>query len=148
MNVRAYLQSLEQFGIKLGLDQIRALVEHLGRPHDEFRSIVVAGTNGKGSVTAMIERALREAGYRTGRYISPHLVALEERFAVNGRAVDSGVLDRALGHVRDAAETPARIRPATSRRRRPRRSICSATRRSRSPCSRSASAAGWTRRTS
>ena len=105
MNVRAWLQSLEQFGIKLGLDQIRALVEHLGRPHEAFRSIVVAGTNGKGSVTAMIERALREAGYRTGRYISPHLVALEERFAVNGRAVDSGGLDRALGHVRDAAES-------------------------------------------
>lgn len=104
MNVRAYLRSLEQFGIKLGLDQIRTLLEHLGRPHDEFRSIVVAGTNGKGSVTAMIERGLRAAGYRTGRYTSPHLVALEERFAVNGEPVDGGVLDRALGHVRDAAE--------------------------------------------
>jgi dihydrofolate synthase/folylpolyglutamate synthase len=104
VNVRAYLQSLEQFGIKLGLDQIRALVEHLGRPQDEFRSIVVAGTNGKGSVTAMIERGLRAAGYRTGRYISPHLVALEERFAIDGKAVGAHTLDRALGHVRNAAQ--------------------------------------------
>jgi dihydrofolate synthase/folylpolyglutamate synthase len=105
VNVRTYLASLEQFGIKLGLDQIRALVEHLGRPHDAFRSIVVAGTNGKGSVTAMIERGLREAGYRTGRYISPHLVRLEERFAIDGVPVEAGDLNRALGHVRDAAAT-------------------------------------------
>lgn len=105
MNVRGWLHSLGQFGIKLGLDQIRALVEHLGRPHEDFRSIVVAGTNGKGSVTAMIERGLRAAGYRTGRYISPHLVDLEERFAIDGQPVAPETLDHALGHVRDAAES-------------------------------------------
>ncbi|HEY6356932.1 MAG TPA: hypothetical protein VIX35_01730, partial [Vicinamibacterales bacterium] len=68
---RAYLASLETFGIKLGLDQIRGLVAGLSHPDRAFRSVIVAGTNGKGSVTAMVERALRASGYRTGRYISP-----------------------------------------------------------------------------
>ena len=96
---RSFLDSLEVIGIKLGLDQIRALSDHLGRPQESFRSIVVAGTNGKGSVTAMVERGLRAAGYRTGRYISPHLVHLEERFAVDGVSVPPNVLDDVLGRV-------------------------------------------------
>jgi dihydrofolate synthase/folylpolyglutamate synthase len=74
---RAFLQSLETFGIKLGLDQIRGLVASLGHPDRAFASIVIAGTNGKGSVTAITERGLRAAGYRTGRYTSPHRVDLE-----------------------------------------------------------------------
>jgi len=101
---RSYLLSLEQLGIKLGLDQIRALVGHLGRPDEAFRSIIVAGTNGKGSVTAMLERALRAAGYRTGRYTSPHLVHLEERFAIDGRPVSTADLEKVAGRVRSAAE--------------------------------------------
>jgi dihydrofolate synthase/folylpolyglutamate synthase len=104
VNTLAYLASLEQFGIKLGLDQIRVLIEHLGRPGLEFRSIVVAGTNGKGSVTAMIERGLRAAGFRTGRYISPHLVRLEERFAIDGDAVSPHELDVSAARIRHAAD--------------------------------------------
>jgi dihydrofolate synthase/folylpolyglutamate synthase len=102
-DARAALLALEQIGIKLGLDQVRALVEALGRPDRAFPSIVVAGTNGKGSVTAMIERGLRAAGLRTGRYTSPHLVALEERFAVDGRDVTTGVFDAAARRVLAAA---------------------------------------------
>jgi dihydrofolate synthase/folylpolyglutamate synthase len=101
--VPAFLASLEQFGIKLGLDQIRALVEAMGRPDRDVRSIVVAGTNGKGSVTAMVERALRAAGFRTGRYISPHLVAVNERFAIDGRPIDDGTLAAAAARVEAAA---------------------------------------------
>ena len=82
-----YLFSLEQFGIKLGLDNIRVLCEALGHPDRSFASIIVAGTNGKGSVAATLETALRRAGYRTGRFTSPHLVRLEERFAIDGRPV-------------------------------------------------------------
>jgi dihydrofolate synthase/folylpolyglutamate synthase len=103
MTPRDYLSSLEQFGIKLGLDQIRVLVEHLDRPDQSFNSIIVAGTNGKGSVTAMIERALRAAGLRTGRYISPHLVRLEERFVVDGVEAASDEVDGAIERVRAAA---------------------------------------------
>ena len=69
------LFGLEQFGIKLGLENIRVLLEALGHPEAAWPSIHVAGTNGKGSVSAMTERALRAAGLRTGRYTSPHLAA-------------------------------------------------------------------------
>jgi dihydrofolate synthase/folylpolyglutamate synthase len=102
---REYLFSLEQFGIKLGLDQIRGLVRALGQPDQSFQSIIVAGTNGKGSVTAMLERALRAAGYRTGRYISPHLVRLEERFVVNGVEATPAEVDLSIARMRIAAKT-------------------------------------------
>jgi len=101
---RTYLQSLELFGMKLGLQQIRSLLGHLGRPDDAFRTIIVAGTNGKGSVTAMVERGLRTAGFRTGRYTSPHLVALEERFVIDGEPIDARTLDALIERVREAAE--------------------------------------------
>jgi dihydrofolate synthase/folylpolyglutamate synthase len=103
MSHRDYLFSLEQIGIKLGLDQIRSLNGRLGHPERAFRSIVVAGTNGKGSVAAMAERGLRAAGYRTGRYTSPHLIHIEERFAINGHPIDAATFDRAAGRVRHAA---------------------------------------------
>jgi dihydrofolate synthase/folylpolyglutamate synthase len=103
VTAREYLFSLEQFGIKLGLDQIRALVAALGFPERAYRSVVVAGTNGKGSVTAMVERGLRAAGYRTGRYTSPHLTGIEERVAVDGRPVDGREFDIIAERVRDAA---------------------------------------------
>jgi dihydrofolate synthase/folylpolyglutamate synthase len=67
----SYLFSLEQFGVKFGLANMRAIVGALGQPHRQFRSIHVAGTNGKGSVTAMVEAVLRAGGIRTGRYTSP-----------------------------------------------------------------------------
>jgi dihydrofolate synthase/folylpolyglutamate synthase len=99
----AWLFSLGQIGIKLGLEQIRALVAVLGRPDAAYRSLVIAGTNGKGSVTAMVERGLRAAGCRTGRYISPHLVRLEERFAVDGVPIETETLEILAGRVREAA---------------------------------------------
>jgi dihydrofolate synthase/folylpolyglutamate synthase len=96
---RAALFSLEYLGIKLGLEQIRALVMGLGGPDRAFPSIIIAGTNGKGSVSAMVERGLRAAGYRTGRYTSPHLVAIEERFAVDGVSIEPDVFDRSAARV-------------------------------------------------
>ena len=82
------LFALEQFGIKLGLDNIRAILAALGHPERAWRSVHVAGTNGKGSVVAMVERGLRAAGLKTGRYTSPHLDAIEERVAINGETID------------------------------------------------------------
>ena len=95
-----YLLALEKFGIKFGLANIRALAAALGHPETHFKSILVAGTNGKGSVTAMIDCALRAAGVKVGRYTSPHLVRLEERFAVDGVPVDSTLLVELIEHVR------------------------------------------------
>jgi dihydrofolate synthase/folylpolyglutamate synthase len=104
---RDYLFSLEQFGIKLGLAQITALLDQLGRPDRAYPSLLVAGTNGKGSVTAMTERALRAAGRRTGRYTSPHLVQIEERVAIDGQPIEPGLFDDiAAGIQRAAARLP------------------------------------------
>jgi len=99
-----YLHSLEQFGIKFGLQNIATIVERLGHPERAFRSVHIAGTNGKGSVTAMVDAALRAAGHRSARYTSPHLVDLTERFAIDGRPVSQADLVAAVGDVRDAIE--------------------------------------------
>jgi dihydrofolate synthase / folylpolyglutamate synthase len=96
----AYLFGLEHFGIKFGLENIGALAAALNHPERAFRSIHVAGTNGKGSVTAMIDSALRAAGHRAARYTSPHLLELNERFVIDGRAVTSPALAAAIADVR------------------------------------------------
>jgi dihydrofolate synthase / folylpolyglutamate synthase len=101
---RAWLFSLEHLGVKLGLDQMTKLLTALGNPHHRFPSVLVAGTNGKGSVTAMVDAALIAAGYRTARYTSPHLERLEERFVVSGREAPAADLDAALTRVRQAVE--------------------------------------------
>lgn len=90
-----YLFELKQYGVKLGLANIAVLCGALDHPERSFPSVIVAGTNGKGSVTAMLETALRTAGLKTGRFTSPHLVDLEERFAVDGQPVSRETLTRA-----------------------------------------------------
>ena len=82
-----YLKSLERFGIKLGLDNIRTLLGSLGSPASEYPSLIVAGTNGKGSVAAMLARILSGHGFRTGLYTSPHLVRVEERIRIGERLI-------------------------------------------------------------
>ena len=78
----AYLYGLQKIGIKLGLDNPRRLLSLLGNPQDSFKSVHVAGTNGKGSTSAMIASVLRTAGYRVGLFTSPHLVSFTERIRV------------------------------------------------------------------
>jgi dihydrofolate synthase / folylpolyglutamate synthase len=95
-----YLFGLEFHGHKLGLDNIRVITGALGDPQDASPSIVVAGTNGKGSVCAMAATALAAAGYRTGCYTSPHLVQVEERFAVNGAPVAAAELEQVVDDLR------------------------------------------------
>ena len=81
-----YLYALgnETKTIKLGLERISILLGALGNPQDACRMVHVAGTNGKGSVCAMVESVLRAAGRRTGMFTSPHLVEPTERIQVNG----------------------------------------------------------------
>ena len=104
MQLLPYLQTLEQFGIKFGLHNISALVDRLGHPERAYACVHVAGTNGKGSVTAMVDAALRAAGRRSARYTSPHLVDLTERFVVDGRAVSTDEVEAAAVAVRGAVE--------------------------------------------
>ena len=96
--------------MKFGLENIAALTAELGHPERAFKSIVIAGTNGKGSVTVMTETALRAAGIRAGRYTSPHLVRLEERFVIHGDEVETSDLRDALAAVRGAVDVLIRQR--------------------------------------
>jgi dihydrofolate synthase/folylpolyglutamate synthase len=95
----ARLFALEQFGIKLGLDNIRSILAALGNPERAYRSIHIGGTNGKGSVAAMVERGLRAAGLKSGRYTSPHLDRIEERVAINGVEVDAATFESVTADV-------------------------------------------------
>src|SRR5512139_584597 len=100
MHPLEYLFGLEFHGHKLGLDNIRVITDALGRPQDACPSVAVAGTNGKGSVCAMVSAALRAAGYRTGCYTSPHLVRVEERFAIDGTPVAAAELEAVVEDLR------------------------------------------------
>jgi dihydrofolate synthase/folylpolyglutamate synthase len=99
-----FLFSLERFGMKFGLANIARLCAALGHPEAAFPSVIIAGTNGKGSVTAMVDAAVRAAGHRCARYTSPHLVRIEERFVIDGREVDAEVLEAAAQLVKRTAE--------------------------------------------
>lgn len=102
-----WLFGQEARGIKFGLDNTIELLSRLGDPHRRFRSLHVAGTNGKGSVSAMAESVLREAGYRTGLYTSPHLVDFRERIRVGGECIGEKEMLRLAAEVRDIAESMA-----------------------------------------
>ena len=94
----ALLRPLELFGVRLGLERVRHLLAALGSPHLAVPAVLVAGTNGKGSTAALLAAMCRAAGYRTGLYTSPHLEAVTERLAVDGRAIDDGAL---AGHLEE-----------------------------------------------
>ena len=81
-----YLYNLTSLGWKLGLNKIRSLLAELNNPHEQYPTIHVAGTNGKGSTSAMMESILRSAGYKTGLFTSPHLVYIGERIKCNGKS--------------------------------------------------------------
>jgi dihydrofolate synthase/folylpolyglutamate synthase len=102
------LLSLETFGIKLGLENISLLCEALGHPERSFTSLHVAGTNGKGSVTAMVHAALRAGGLRAARYTSPHLADITERFVIDDAPVDTVTFDDVARDVLDLADELAR----------------------------------------
>ena len=91
---RVYLDKVSKYGSVLGLDTIRELLCELGNPQDDLKFIHIAGTNGKGSVLAYTSTILSEAGYRTGRYVSPTVVSYLERIQVDGRWIDEDAFAR------------------------------------------------------
>lgn len=93
------------YGIKPGLEVTVALLEKLGNPHKNLKCIHVAGTNGKGSVCAMIESVLRASGFKTGLYTSPHLFRFNERFRINGREIPDAELEKLIADVEAAAQS-------------------------------------------
>jgi dihydrofolate synthase/folylpolyglutamate synthase len=96
----AWLYSLQRFGIKLGLENIRRLLAELGTNRGNATVIHVAGTNGKGSVCAMIDAVCRVAGYRTGLFTSPHLVTFRERIRVDGEMISEDDVANRLTDIR------------------------------------------------
>ena len=99
-----YLARRVRFGMKFGLETMRALVAEMGHPEQAYPTLLIAGTNGKGSVAAYVDAALRASGLRTGRYTSPHLVRVNERITVDGREIGARGFEAAVRVVRDAAE--------------------------------------------
>lgn len=102
-----YLEHASVFGIQLGLGRIQELLKRLGNPQNAYKTIHVTGTNGKGSVTAMIASALCEGGIKTGRYTSPHLEEYTERISVNGQDIDRRDFAHAVEAVAQAVEAMA-----------------------------------------
>jgi dihydrofolate synthase / folylpolyglutamate synthase len=103
----AQFVDLEQRGMQaapLGLGRIRELLSVLGNPQERYPSVLIAGTKGKGSTAAMLERALRAAGYRTGLYTQPHLHSIRERIKINGELISPDAFARDLASVRDAVD--------------------------------------------
>jgi len=100
------LSSFARFGIHLGLERIQQLLADLGNPHHQVPIIHIAGTNGKGSVCAYLASILAAAGYKVGRYTSPHLVNWRERICVNSQWISEEDLLEALTQVQNVI-TPA-----------------------------------------
>jgi dihydrofolate synthase / folylpolyglutamate synthase len=105
VNTDSLLQTFQHFGVNLGLSRIVKLLDNLGNPHHQVPVIHVAGTNGKGSVCAYLSSVLTEAGYRTGRYTSPHLVDWTERICINEQPIDSYKLYELILQVKAAIDS-------------------------------------------
>lgn len=118
MDIDSILKPFQRFGVHLGLERIQRLLANLGNPHHQVPIIHVAGTNGKGSVCAYLSAVLTEAGYRVGRYTSPHLVDWTERICLNEQPIATDTLQQLLLLVQKAidpeAETPTQFEVITA----------------------------------
>ena len=99
-----YLYGLEAFGIRPGLKRIRRALERLGDPHLAYPSVLIAGTNGKGSTASMLAAILEEAGLKTGLYTSPHISRLTERIRVGGKEISTKDLTRITKELRSSTK--------------------------------------------
>ena len=99
---RVYLDEMSKYGSVLGLDTIRGLLRELGNPQDDLKFIHIAGTNGKGSVLAYTSTILSEAGYRTGRYVSPTVISYLERIQIDGTWISEDEFAELTENVKEA----------------------------------------------
>jgi dihydrofolate synthase/folylpolyglutamate synthase len=98
------LTDLERSGIRLGLGNLRGLLGAMGNPERDLKAVLVAGTNGKGSTSALLAEIAAAAGYRVGHYTSPHLERVEERIRVDGRTIDPADLALLLNRIVESSE--------------------------------------------
>jgi len=102
----AYLSDLNIDKMRFGLKAITGLLLRLGNPHNYYRTITIAGTNGKGSTAAIIASVLHSAGYKVGLYTSPHLVDVRERIVVNGKKIPLREFERTIAYVKHKVVQP------------------------------------------
>lgn len=102
----AYLAGLNINEMRFGLEAVTALLERFGTPQNALRTILVGGTNGKGSTAALIASVLKEEGYRVGLYTSPHLVDVRERIVIGGKKIPLKEFSSILARIRDEAPLP------------------------------------------
>lgn len=118
MNAQSLLQYYQQFGVYLGLERIHQILEKLDNPHKQVPIIHVAGTNGKGSVCAYLSSVLTEAGYRVGRYTSPHLIDSTERICINQKPISrrelQQYLKRVIATTKNLTEIPTKFEKFTA----------------------------------
>lgn len=118
MSIDSLLQPFHHFGVNLGLERIENLLANLGNPHRQVPIVHVAGTNGKGSVCAYLSSVLTAAGYRVGRYISPHLVSWNERICINNEPIPLQELESVILQVKSAisldSESPTQFEVITA----------------------------------
>ncbi len=119
LEIDAILNPFQRFGVHLGLERIQKLLADLGNPHHSVPVIHVAGTNGKGSVCAYLSAVLTEAGYRVGRYTSPHLVDWNERICLNEQPISTEALSELLLQVQaaipeDSEDSPTQFEVITA----------------------------------
>lgn len=98
-----WLDALQASGIRPGLTRMRALLRALGAPHRRYPTVIVAGTNGKGSTSATLASILASSGYRTGLYTSPHLVDMRERWMIDGKPISDALLEECIERLQRAA---------------------------------------------
>jgi len=99
-----YIHSTYRFGSKLGLDNITRLMNKLNNPQDSLNIIHVAGTNGKGSISAMIQSVLTKSGYSTGFFVSPYLERFTERIQIDNKEISKKDLAEITSVVKNAVE--------------------------------------------
>ncbi|HEY9829064.1 MAG TPA: folylpolyglutamate synthase/dihydrofolate synthase family protein [Stenomitos sp.] len=119
MDIDSLLNPFQRFGVHLGLERIQRLLADLGNPHQRVPILHVAGTNGKGSVCAYLSAVLTEAGYRVGRYTSPHLVDWNERICLNEQPISIAALAELLLQVKaaipqDSQDSPTQFEVITA----------------------------------
>ena len=103
-NAEKYIHSLKKFGKKSGLDNIKKLLNKLGNPQKNLKFVHIAGTNGKGSVSAFVSQILIESGCKTGLFTSPFIEVFNERIKINNQNISDGDLEKYVGIVRGAVE--------------------------------------------
>ncbi|HBE45277.1 MAG TPA: bifunctional folylpolyglutamate synthase/dihydrofolate synthase [Deltaproteobacteria bacterium] len=104
-DVLQYLYNLEKTGIIFGLDNIRWILDTIGNPHARLKTIHIGGTNGKGSVATILSYIIKDAGYKVGKYTSPHLVSFTERIAINEQEIGEDDVIRLANHIRRSIES-------------------------------------------